>query len=171
VTTRALRQSLSEKLPSYMIPSTFVVLDSLPLTPTGKVDRNALPMPVIARPELDVPFTAPSTPLESIVASIWAETLGLDHVGIYDKFFDLGGHSLAAMRIVSQVMKTFRLELPPRALFDSPTVADMALIVTQNQVKNVGEEKFADLVRELEAMSEEEARNVLGKSQAEEIRK
>ena len=171
VMTGTLRHSLSEKLPSYMIPSNFVVLDSLPLTATGKVDRNALPMPVMVRAELDAPFTAPGTPLESNVASIWAETLGLDRVGIYDKFFDLGGHSLAAMRIVLRVMKTFRLELPVRALFESPTVADMALIVAQNQAKNAGEVKFADLMRELEAMSEEEARNVLGKNPAREIEK
>jgi len=95
------------------------------------------------------------------VAGIWANTLGLDQVGIHDKFFDLGGHSLAAMRIVSRIIKTFHSELPVKALFESPTVAAMALVIAQNQAKNVGDEEFARILRELEAMSEDEARKQL----------
>jgi len=157
VTVSALRRSLSEKLPDHMIPSAFVMLAALPC----KVDRQALPVPVQVRPELDIPFAAPRAPFEATVAGIWANTLGLDQVGIHDEFFDLGGHSLAAMRIVSQIIKTFHSELPVKALFESPTVADMALVIAQNQAKNVGDEEFARMLRELEAMSEDEARKQL----------
>ena len=132
-TVSALRRALAEKLPDYMIPSAFVMLDTLPLTGTGKVDRRALPEPSQARPELDNAFVASRTPVEKALAEIWAEALGLEQVGIHDSFLDLGGHSLLATKVISRVINAFQVELPLRALFESPTVAAMAVIITQRQ--------------------------------------
>ena len=121
-----LRGFLQEKLPDYMIPSAFVMLEQMPLTPNGKVDRSALPALRTSRPALPTPFLAPRTPAEQELAHIWSEVLCLDRVGIHDNFFDLGGHSLAAARIITRVIQTLQLELAIKALFDAPTVADMA---------------------------------------------
>ena len=129
VTLTQLRSFLSKDLPDYMIPSAFVPLDSMPLLPTGKVDRRALPDPGNERPELETPFVGPRTGIEKELRRIWTEVLGLDLIGVHDNFFDLGGHSLAATRVVSQVIKTFELELPLQSLFQSPTVAEMAAII------------------------------------------
>ena len=158
---RELRNFLKDRLPDYMIPSAFVMLRTLPLTPNGKVDRLALPEPEKSRPELGTPFVAPSTPVEEELSRIWAEVLSLDQVGIRDNFFDLGGHSLAAARVVSQVIKQFQLELPLQSLFQSPTVAEMAMIITENQAKKVGQEEMARMLAELEPLSDEQAEQLL----------
>ncbi|MFQ5853285.1 MAG: AMP-binding protein, partial [Candidatus Binatia bacterium] len=160
-TISALRRALAEKLPDYMIPSALVMLDVLPLTPTGKVDRRALPAPGRTRPELESTFVAPRTPVEETLVGIWAEVVGVDQVGIQDNFFDLGGHSLAATRVISRVIKTFKVELPIKSLFESPTVADMAQVIMQNQAKKVGPEELARMLAELEPLSDEEARQRL----------
>lgn len=156
-TVTELRSFLKEKLPNYMIPSAFVMLRAFPLTPNGKVDRSALPVPEDTRPDLDAPFAAPRTVVEEDLAEIWAEVLSLDHVGIHDNFFDLGGHSLTATRIISQVIKRFQLELPIQSLFESPTVAEMAAVITQSQAKNLGEKELEQLLAELESLSDNEA--------------
>jgi amino acid adenylation domain-containing protein len=121
-----LRSFLTKKLPDYMLPSAFVYLEALPLTPNGKVDLKALPAPDQTRPELDETFVAPRTPVEEILAGIWAGVLKLDQVGIHDNFFDLGGHSLLATQIISRIRNAFRIDLPLRALFETPTVAGIA---------------------------------------------
>jgi hypothetical protein len=157
----ALRRALSGKLPDYMIPSAFVFLDALPLTPNGKVDRHALPAPAPARPQLDTPYVAPRTPIEQVLARIWAEVLGLDQVGIHDNFLDLGGNSLLAGQVISRVIRSFQVELPVRSLFESPTVADMAVVITQNQAAKVGQEELARMLAELESLSDEEAQRLL----------
>jgi hypothetical protein len=125
-TTSELRDVLKDKLPDYMVPSAFVVLDKLPLTPNGKLDRLALPAPGLARPELDTNFVAPRTPVEEQLVEIWEEVLGLERVGIHDDFFELGGHSLLATRVVSRVRGVSQVELPLRILFKEPTVAGLA---------------------------------------------
>jgi len=168
-TINELRGFLKQKLPEYMIPSVFVMSDSLPLTSTGKVDRQALPIPGRSRPKLNTLFVAPGTPVEEKLAEIWAEVVGVDQVGIHDNFFNLGGHSLAATRVVSRVIDRFKVELPIQTLFDSPTVADMAVVITENMAKKAGGEKLARMLAELESISDEEARDLqmkrLGKSQ------
>lgn len=121
-----LRGFLKQKLPEYMVPSTFVMLDTLPLTPSGKVNRRALPAPDLARPELDKSFIAPRTPTEEVLVGIWAQVLGVERVGIYDDFFELGGHSLLATQIISRMRQTFGVELPLRRLFETPTVTGLA---------------------------------------------
>jgi non-ribosomal peptide synthetase component E (peptide arylation enzyme) len=157
----ALRQFLQEKLPDYMIPSVFVILDEFPRTTTGKVDRRSLPAPDRFRPELDSQYTPARNSTEKLLVAIWAKVLGLDCVGIHDNFIDLGGHSLAATRVISRVINTLKIDLPVKSLFESPTVADMAMVITQNQSKKFGEEKLACMLTELESLSDEEARQHL----------
>ncbi len=124
-TLRSMRDFLKERLPEYMVPSTFVFLDSLPLTPNGKIDRQALPAPSSARPEFET-FAAAGTPTEEVLAGLWAELLGVEQVGIYDNFFELGGHSLLATQVTSRVRELFHVEIALRQLFETPTVADLA---------------------------------------------
>ena len=147
-----------------MIPSTFVFLDALPLLSTGKVDRRALPDTGNRRPELDTFHVPPRTSIEKALSQIWAVTLGIDAVGIHDNFFDLGGHSLAATRVISQVIQTFQLELPLKALFDSPTVAEMAVVITQRGEKKASPKDIERILAEVEAISEEEAERGLARS-------
>ena len=108
-----------------MVPTDFIFLDSLPLTPNGKINRLALPAPYGPRPDLAVAYTAPQSDIERLLAEIWAEVLAIGPVGIHDDFFDLGGHSLAATRVLSRVLQKLKLNLPVQALFDAPTVARM----------------------------------------------
>ena len=121
-----LRTFLKNKLPEHMVPASFVMLDSFPLSPNGKVDSRALPSPGETRPELDKAFVEPRTPTEELLADIWAQVLGVERVGIYDDFFDLGGHSLLATQVVSRIRETFQVEMPLRRLFETPTVAGLA---------------------------------------------
>ena len=118
----ALRRSLGERLPDYMVPAAFVVLDALPLTPSGKLDRRSLPAP--GRQE--GAYHAPRTPEEQLLCDLFAEALSLPQVGIHDDFFALGGHSLLATRLVSRVRATFGVDLAIRAVFEAPTVAQLA---------------------------------------------
>ena len=168
LTVTTLRHLLAETLPDYMIPSVFVMLNALPLTPNGKVDRLALPAPSSTRPELDTRFTAPRTPIEEKLAQVWAEVLSLDQVGIHDNFMELGGDSLAATRVISRVIDIFRVEPPLRSLFEAATVANMAIVITENQAKRVGQEELARVLAELESLSDEEARKRLADEDAKE---
>lgn len=124
-----LRHFLKQKLPEYMVPSTFTVLDTLPLTPNGKVDRRALPAPESTRPELEAAYIAPRTLLEEQLADIWAEVLGVEKVGIQDNLLELGGNSLLAAQLIVRLQETFDIDLPARCLFESPTVMGLAQII------------------------------------------
>jgi amino acid adenylation domain-containing protein len=157
----ALRGILGSKLPDYMVPSKFVFLDALPMTPNGKIDRRALPDPGKARPNLDTPYGPPRTPVEAELAQIWVKVLSVVPVGIYDKFFDLGGHSLAATRIVSQVIEKFHTEIPLQLLFQSPTIVEMAAVITENQAKKLGKPDLNRILSQLESLSDEEAKKLL----------
>ncbi|MEE8113645.1 MAG: AMP-binding protein, partial [Nitrososphaerales archaeon] len=106
------RSFVGQKLPPFMVPSRFVVLDALPLTPNGKVNRRALPDPGKSRPDLDTPFVAPRTPVENELVQIWSEVLSLEQVGIHDNFVELGGQSLLATQVISMVRESFHVELP-----------------------------------------------------------
>ncbi|HEY3303856.1 MAG TPA: non-ribosomal peptide synthetase [Candidatus Binatia bacterium] len=128
-TVSELRRQLTQALPDYMIPSAFVFLETLPMLRNGKIDRRALPAPERKRPALNVPYVAPHTSIESDLARIWAEVLDIDEVGIDDNFLELGGDSLLAIRILSRVNKTFRLNLSIKAVFNRPTVARMGELI------------------------------------------
>jgi amino acid adenylation domain-containing protein len=129
VTLTQLRSFVSKDLPDYMIPWAFVLLDSMPVTPTGKIDRQALPDPGRSRPALDISLVAPRNSIETRLARIWAETLSIDQIGVDDDFLLLGGHSLLAARIVAKVNQTFGIDLSLRSLLDVSTVAGLAGVV------------------------------------------
>ena len=122
-----LRRFLKQKLPEYMVPSAFVFLDALPLTPNGKLDRKTLPEPDQSRDILETEFIAPRTVLEQQLAAIWADVLRIDPIGIRDNFFELGGHSLLATQVMVRAREQLRLEIPLRALFDLPTIAEFSV--------------------------------------------
>ncbi|MEA5516078.1 amino acid adenylation domain-containing protein, partial [Nodularia sp. UHCC 0506] len=121
-----LRTCLEAKLPQYMVPSAFVVLENLPLTPNGKVDRRALPVPDTINLSRSDNFVAPQTTVEQQLAKIWSQVLGLSDIGIHDNFFELGGHSLLATQVVAQVRDVFQVEIPLRSLFATPTIATLS---------------------------------------------
>jgi surfactin family lipopeptide synthetase C len=124
-----LRQYLKEKLPEYMMPNVFVMLEKFPLTPNGKVDRRALPAPEHTRPELEETYVAPRTPVEQSLAEIWANVLGVERVGVNDNFFELGGHSLLAVQLFVRIRKWAGIDLPLATLLKSPTVQGLAEIL------------------------------------------
>lgn len=126
-TVSDLRAFLGERLPGYMIPSIFMLLDSLPLSPNGKLDRRALPAPEGERPVLETAFVAPRTAAERTLAAIWQEALGLERVGVHDNFFELGGDSLLTLRVLAQA-KAAGLILTPRQFFQNQTVAALAAV-------------------------------------------
>jgi amino acid adenylation domain-containing protein len=121
-----LRNFLNKKLPDYMVPSAFVFLDALPLTPSGKVDRRALPLPDSVRPNLEAEYVAPRTDAERIIANIWEEVLRLPKVGMHDNFFDLGGHSLLMVQVHSKLRQAFEKKISIVEMFQHPTVAAVA---------------------------------------------
>lgn len=156
-----LREFLKQKLPHYMIPSHVIILESFPHTLTGKVDRRALPVPVSLRPELDTLFEAPSSETERKLAEIWEEVLDVRPVGIHDKFFDLGGHSLSATRVVSRILEQYRFEMPLQSLFQSPTIAEMAAVIAEHQGKMLDERQLATILDELASLSDTEAERLV----------
>ena len=125
-TASELRHFLKQQLPEYMVPSAFVQLEALPLTPNGKIDRRVLPAPDTTRPFGEKGYVAPQTPVEEMVAGIWAQVLAVKQISIHDNFFELGGHSLLATQLISRVRDTFNVEFPLRGLFESPTVASLS---------------------------------------------
>jgi amino acid adenylation domain-containing protein/non-ribosomal peptide synthase protein (TIGR01720 family) len=127
-TTSELHRFAQERLPDHMVPAAFVLLESLPLLPNGKVDRGALPAPGSARPELEKAYLAPRDEIEEQLAAIWREVLGLEQVGVDDNFFELGGDSLLSIQIVAKANQR-GLRLTPRQLFENPTIARLALMV------------------------------------------
>lgn len=127
------RDYVENYLPDYMVPSAMVLMDELPRTISGKVDRKALPAPGDANQGQEEEYAAPTDPIEEQVAAIWGQVLGLERVGIHHNFFRLGGHSLMATQLLSRVRKTFNVEIPLRNLFESPTVAGVASLIISKQ--------------------------------------
>lgn len=143
------RTFLIQRLPEYMIPSLFVSLEELPLLPNGKVNRRALPAPDASRPQLRREFAAPENPTQARLVELYMNVLALEKVGIHDDFFELGGESILATRLVSRVRRTFDVEMPLRELFWQPTVFELAAVI----------EKL--VIEQLENLSEEEAEQLL----------
>ncbi|MCP4937461.1 MAG: amino acid adenylation domain-containing protein, partial [bacterium] len=144
-----LRDHLGQALPDYMIPSAFIFLETYPLTPNGKIDRKALPVPGRDQLADEQSFVAPSTDFEEVLAEVWEEVLHLDPIGIHDNFFDLGGHSLLATQVISRIRDRFEIDIPVRTLFEAPTIAHLAMRVEQI------------LLAEIEALDDDEASHLL----------
>jgi surfactin family lipopeptide synthetase C len=149
-------------VPEYMVPAAFVLMDKLPLTPNGKVNRQALPEHDRALSEPEGTYVAPRTPIEEVLAAIWAEILRLERVGVHDNFFELGGHSLLATQVVSRLQETFQVELPLLSLFEAPTVSGLAEsieMIGRTAQKNIV--KIAQVLIRLNQLSADEAKAIL----------
>jgi amino acid adenylation domain-containing protein len=161
VTTAELRHFVGQKLPQHMIPSHYVFLSALPLTPNGKLNRKALQAPGNQRIENELTYVAPRTPIEEKLAEIWANLLGVSQVGIHDNFFELGGHSLLATRMISHLSEVTNVEVSLRFLFESPTIAAIALFVVQHQLTVKQDHELEELLAGLEQLSEAELQSLL----------
>ncbi|HZU66135.1 MAG TPA: non-ribosomal peptide synthetase [Ktedonobacteraceae bacterium] len=152
ITVDALRAMLAERLPEYMIPATFVRLNTLPITPNGKIDRHALPAPDASNTLQDEQgIVLPTTPMEEHVAAIVSSLLGLEQVSIDDNFFMLGGHSLLGTQVIARIASTFDVELTLRSLFEAPTVRQLSALIERR------------ILARLESMSDEEALQLLAR--------
>lgn len=156
--TAVLRAHLAEQLPHYMIPSIFMAVSEYPLTPNGKVDRRALPDPdetaVISTEE----FVPPRNETEAQLAQIWCDILQIEQVGIHNNFFEMGGHSLLAIQIISRIRDAYDIDISPRHIFDAPTIADLALYILEQEAQDleIDDEDLADLLDDLDDLSEDE---------------
>ncbi|WP_071189200.1 non-ribosomal peptide synthetase [Trichormus sp. NMC-1] len=150
---QSLRSFLQEKLPDYMIPTAFVPLETLPLTSNGKVNRKILPGPDQLNTEVKESFIAPRNSLEEQLTNIWAEVLKIEKVGIYNNFFSLGGHSLLVTQLISRMRDDIGVELVIQDVFNYPTVADLAVIITQKLAQDIDEDILARSLAELEELS------------------
>jgi amino acid adenylation domain-containing protein len=158
-----LREFLQKELPEYMVPSVYMMLEHLPLTPSGKVARRALPVPEQSRLETEESYVAPHTASEEKLAGIWADVLNLDRVGVHDNFFNLGGHSLLATQVIARSNESFGVEVPLRALFDKPTVAGLAEVFeAECAAKQAEAEKLSLLLEQVKQLTSEELRALLG---------
>jgi amino acid adenylation domain-containing protein len=160
LTVNQMRTHLQHSLPEFMIPASFVILDKLPLTTSGKVDRRQLPAPNEDRPELEEGFVAARTPLEREIANIWEQVLKVRGVGVHDNFFALGGHSLLATQVISRVNELLQVEMALRDLFEQPTVGGFALATAQRQAFQ-SENETRQLLGKLSELTEEEAQRLL----------
>jgi amino acid adenylation domain-containing protein len=156
-----LREYLRGLLPAQMVPSAFVVLDQIPVTTNGKVDRRALPPPGAHVRQSEVQFVPPTTPLETTIARTWQEVLGVPGIGVLDDFLDLGGNSLKAMQIITRLQDTLEHVLPLESLFSLANVKEQAAAIGQHLAAATNGDENAALIAELEAMSEEEAERQL----------
>ena len=132
------RNYLSQHLPEYMMPAAFVILDKFPMTPNGKINRRELPLPDYAQVEAGRTYVAPRTPTEEMIADIWADVLNIKQVGVNDNFFELGGHSLLATQLSSRLRDSFKIEVPLRVIFETPTVAGLARYLSAQQMAEKG---------------------------------
>ena len=166
LTSSDLRKRLKINLPSYMLPAVFVVLESLPLTANGKIDRRALPPAPRARPKLDELYVPPRTPIESVLVRVWSESLNVDHVGVNDPLFEIGGDSLLASAIVSKTNRIFSLDIAPHALFQADTVASFSTVLVRNG-RNA--ERIAAVARtwlKVNSISGEDVRRIIEEERA-----
>ena len=157
LSTGDLRNHLKSKLPAYMMPAVFELIDVLPLLPSGKINRRALPAPRFLRTDVEASFVAPRTPLERLLAVEWCGVLKLDRVGIYDNFFELGGHSLLAAKVVSRVRGSLEVNFGMVDLFQAPTIASLAALLFPRGVEHQPEGELAALLGELASLTDEEA--------------
>jgi len=165
-TSHELRRMVQERLPSYMVPSAFVRLAALPLMPSGKVDRHALPPPNQLRLEQQEERIAPRTSMEEKLAGIWIELLGVESVDVNDDFLALGGHSLLASQILSRLHTVFDVEISLQSFFEAPTIGGLAAALRQRQVGQLAHPEMQRMLAEVEALSDDQAQRLLADEQA-----
>jgi acyl-coenzyme A synthetase/AMP-(fatty) acid ligase/acyl carrier protein len=154
LTSFELRSCVRSRLPDFMLPSHFVILEKLPYTSAGKIDRQALPAPIVTRADQQVPYLPPRTPIEEALTHIWRKLLKLDQVGVQDNFFNAGGHSLMSMQLLSQVRKKFGVDLPLRNFFEWPTVEGLAKGVEEAILEKSSSANVDELLNLLEEIKE-----------------
>jgi len=159
-----LRIYLKEKLPDYMIPSTFIQLEALPLNANGKVDRRALAAHEAERSDIEREYAGPTTPTEELLCEIWSEVLRKERISIHDNFFEIGGHSLLATQVISRMRQAFSVQVPLRKLFESPTVSSLAASI-EFEVEDPQDElaKIAQILEQLDQFSDDEVQNLTRK--------
>jgi acyl-coenzyme A synthetase/AMP-(fatty) acid ligase/acyl carrier protein len=143
-TTTELRSFLKERLPDYMVPAIFVVLDEFPLMPNGKVDRQALPEPETVRPDIEASYAAPRSQTEKMLADVWAEVLNVEQVGINDNFFDLGGHSLLMTQVHRKLQEIIGQDISMITLFQYPTIGSLSNYLSGNGIDQSSFERIYD---------------------------
>jgi amino acid adenylation domain-containing protein len=153
-----LRRHLRERVPDWMMPAAFVVLEALPVTPNGKVDRRALPSPEEGESAAETAYLPPRTPVEQAVAAVWAECLGRERVGMHESFFSLGGHSLLAMQVISRLRDSLRIDLSLQVLFERPTVAGVAEEIVLRQAKSTAPAHQTRTLPEVEGLGRQQTR-------------
>ncbi|MCO6452808.1 MAG: amino acid adenylation domain-containing protein [Caldilineales bacterium] len=158
---QSLRKSLADWLPDYMIPATIILLDNLPLTANGKLDRKALPEPAANQPLPGPARIAPRTATERFLAQVWQELLGTDDFGVNDNFFDLGGHSLHLMRMANLIYNEYNVRLPLRIIFDANTIDALSLAILERQVLQSDQDEVTAMIGRLNQMSPEEIMRLL----------
>jgi acyl carrier protein len=168
VSPEQLRAYLGRFLPAYMVPGVIIELATFPLTPNGKIDRQALPDPDREQRMVGTAFVPPQTELQEQLAEIWYQLLKLSHISIYDNFFDLGGHSLLITRLAARIRNTFEVNIPLRDLFEAPTIELMASRIEQCQLElfeQAGDESLKQMLSSLEDLSEDEIHLLLEPSE------
>ncbi|MCY9611195.1 amino acid adenylation domain-containing protein, partial [Paenibacillus thiaminolyticus] len=146
LTAGELRSALSQKLPGYMVPSCFVQLEHMPLTPNGKIDRKALPAPDGSM-QAGANFVAPRTAMEAQLAQIWQEVLGLSRIGVKDNFFDIGGHSLKVLQLIQKIHAEMEMNIPLRVVFEMPTIEEMAIELLQRKFNKFEQQNGSNIIK------------------------
>jgi aspartate racemase len=159
-----LRDHVKKFLPDYMVPGAFVLLDKFPLTENGKVDLSALPLPGELSREPEEIYLAPRNAVERTIVGIWSQLLGVQRIGVNDNFFNLGGHSIFAIQLLSRLNQAFNLDLQIRVIYDQPSLAALAGAIVQIQAEQADSSELNRLLAELEKISDEEAQAMLAKA-------
>jgi amino acid adenylation domain-containing protein/non-ribosomal peptide synthase protein (TIGR01720 family) len=162
-----LRNFLRERLLEHMVPLAFVLLDEMPLTPNGKINRRALPAPDDLRPEIEQRYVAPRNAIEEALVDVWQEVLGINPIGVSDDFFDLGGHSLTATRLLSKVRGIFRTELPLSVVFEATTVEELAVALVEHEAKPGQTAKIAQVLQRIKSISSSDLKDELERKRRE----
>lgn len=161
--TTSLRQFLEEKIPSYMLPSTFVTLEKIPLLPNGKIDRTQLPSPFSTLTVQETDYVAPTTPIEEAIAQIWADVLRMEKVSIDADFFKLGGHSLMIAQIAYRVNDLYHVNIPLRVFFEEKTVAQLAQTVASTLIYQGDDNEIENMLAEISELGDEDIDAIFGK--------
>jgi acyl carrier protein len=161
-----LRNFLRARLLEQMVPSAFVLLDEMPLTPNGKINRRALPAPEVLRPEIEERYVAPRNAIEEALVELWQEVLGISPIGVSDNFFDLGGHSLKATRLLSKVRSIFRTQLPLSVVFEATTVEALACALVEHEAKPGQTAKIAHVLRRVKSIPSSELKEMVSRAKA-----